>query len=70
MENNIVTGGVIVLKCKDLRMISLEIRSPSQFNNVATSIERLYALERVTQQYPFFYRPMYTILEDGYTIFR
>lgn len=69
MENNVLQGGSIILKCKDLRIIALDIRLPKEFLNIASSIEQLHALERIDQLYPFFYRPMYSILEDGFTMF-
>lgn len=68
--NNVLQGGVITLKCKDLRIISLQITSPQEFINVANSIEQLSHLSSPQYLYPYFYRPMYTILEDGYTMFR
>lgn len=68
MINNIVMGGIITLKCKDLRVISLEIKYSKEFYNIASSLEQLSALSGELE-YPFFYRPMYTILEDGFTIF-
>lgn len=58
------------MKCKDLRIISLEIRSAQEFFNISTSIETLSNLTETQYWYPFFYRPMYSILEDGYTMFR
>lgn len=68
--NNVLQGGLITLKCKDLRIISLEINKAQEYLNVATSIEQLSNLNSQQYLYPFFYRPMYTILEDGYTMFR
>lgn len=68
--NNVLQGGVITLKCKDLRIISLQINSPQEYINVANSIEQLSHLSSPQYLYPYFYRPMYTILEDGYTMFR
>ncbi len=70
MLNNILQGGTIVLKCKDLRIISLDINSAQEFVNIANSIEQLANLHGCQYLYPFFYRPMYSILEDGYTMFR
>ncbi|XP_046807439.1 myotubularin-related protein 9 [Lucilia cuprina] len=67
---NAVVGGLITLKCKDLRIISLKIKSAKEYFNVAASLEALSTLNNPELEYPFFYRPMYTILEDGYTIFR
>ncbi|KAH8380067.1 hypothetical protein KR009_008750 [Drosophila setifemur] len=70
LTQNVVTGGWIILKCKDLRIISLEIKSSKEFLNVAASLEALSAIQNTELLYPFFYRPMYSILEDGYTMFR
>lgn len=68
--NNTLQGGLITLKCKDLRIISLEINKPQEYLNVASSIEQLSNLNSQQYLYPYFYRPMYTILEDGYEMFR
>lgn len=70
MVQNAVVGGLITLKCKDLRIISLKIKNAKEYMNVSASLEALSALNNPELEYPFFYRPMYTILEDGYTIFR
>ncbi|XP_017122306.1 myotubularin-related protein 9 [Drosophila elegans] len=70
LSQNIVVGGLITLKCKDLRIISLEIKCGKEFFNVAASLEALSGIQNTELLYPFFYRPMYTILEDGYTMFR
>ncbi|CAD7006683.1 myotubularin-related protein 9 [Ceratitis capitata] len=67
---NMVMGGIITLKCKDLRIISLEIKYAKEYYNVAASLEALSSLHNPELEYPFFYRPMYTILEDGFTMFR
>lgn len=48
----------------------LEINKPQEYLNVANSIEQLSNLHCQQYLYPYFYRPMYTILEDGYTMFR
>ena len=58
------------MKCKDLRIISLKISSPQEYFNISNSIEQLSNLEDVKLLYPFFYIPMYNILEDGYTMFQ
>lgn len=70
LNNNVVVGGIITLKCKDLRIISLEIKYFKEYFNVASSLEQLSSLHNIELDYPFFYRPMYSILEDGFTIFR
>lgn len=68
--NNVLQGGVLVLKCKDLRVFSLDIQAPQEFLNIAGSIEQLSKLDSIQKLYPFFFRPLYSILEDGYTMFR
>ncbi|XP_062863559.1 myotubularin-related protein 9-like isoform X2 [Trichomycterus rosablanca] len=54
-----VTGssGTIVIKCKDLRILQLDIPGMEECLNIASSIEALSSLESVTEMYPFFYRP-------------
>ncbi|XP_046668990.1 LOW QUALITY PROTEIN: myotubularin-related protein 9 [Homalodisca vitripennis] len=64
------TGGSVILKCKDFRIIQLDISPLEAFNNVATSIETLSSFEDQTKFYPFFFRPNYPILEDGWTAFQ
>lgn len=46
------------------------ISSTEDLLNVYTSIERLINLDRTDLLYPFFYRPMYNILEDGHTLYK
>ncbi|XP_066159312.1 myotubularin-related protein 9 [Euwallacea fornicatus] len=65
-----LNGGTIILKCKDFRQLQLEIPSTYDFQNVYHSIERLANLNKPELSYPFFYRPMFSILEDGFTLFR
>lgn len=43
--------------------------SADEFHNIYLSIERLSNLDKIESLYPFFYRPMYNILEDGFTLF-
>ncbi|RWS17140.1 myotubularin-related protein 9-like protein, partial [Dinothrombium tinctorium] len=64
-----VNGGVIVLKCKDFRVIQIEISGNEDFNNVANSIEWLSNLDDPRLLYPFFYRAMFDIVEDGWFAF-
>lgn len=68
-NNSAQNGGSIFLKCKDFRILQLDIAHPEDFNNVYLSILRLSNLEKPELLYPFFYRPMYSILEDGHTLF-
>nr|CAI5868685.1 unnamed protein product [Callosobruchus analis] len=68
-SNSSQNGGSVILKCKDLRTLQLDIAQPDDFHNIYLSILRLSNLEKPELLYPFFYRPMYNILEDGYTLF-
>ncbi|XP_064304337.1 myotubularin-related protein 9 isoform X3 [Phalacrocorax carbo] len=61
--------GTIVIKCKDLRIIQLDIPGMEECLNIASSIEALSTLDSVTLMYPFFYRPMFEIVEDGWRSF-
>ncbi|OXB78609.1 UNVERIFIED_CONTAM: hypothetical protein H355_010089 [Colinus virginianus] len=61
--------GTIVIKCKDLRIIQLDIPGMEECLNIASSIEALSTLDSVTLMYPFFYRPMFEIEEDGWCTF-
>ncbi|KAM8975362.1 myotubularin-related protein 9-like [Pelodytes ibericus] len=51
------SSGTITLKCKDLRVIHLEIPSMEETLNIARSIQALSSLDSVTLRYPFFFRP-------------
>lgn len=62
-------GGSITIKCKDLKIIVLQISTPQDFLNVVNSIELLSTIKDIRSTYPFFYRPNFNILEDGYSIF-
>ncbi|CAK9817987.1 Myotubularin-related protein 9 [Anthophora quadrimaculata] len=66
-------GGSIILKCKDFRILQLDINSTDDLTNVVLSIEKLTSQEQ-TLQYPFFNRPHITSntmveVEDGWTAF-
>lgn len=65
-----VGGGVLTIKCKDLCIISLEISNSEELINVSSSLESLSSIENQVLYYPFFYQPVYTVLEDGWTAFR
>lgn len=70
-NNNVLQGGSLIIKCKDLRVISIEIQSAREFLDVARTLETLSRFEDCAMYYPFFYRPMYNnILEDGWTMYR
>ncbi|CAB1342511.1 unnamed protein product [Coregonus sp. 'balchen'] len=61
--------GTIIVKCKDLRVIQLDIPGMEECLNVASSIEALSTLDSVSLMYPFFYRPMFQVIEDGWNSF-
>ncbi|XP_076848193.1 myotubularin-related protein 9 isoform X2 [Brachyhypopomus gauderio] len=58
------SSGTIVIKCKDLRILQLDIPGMEQCLNIASSIEALSSLETVTEMYPFFHRPRELSLND------
>uniref|UniRef100_A0A8D8TF55 Myotubularin-related protein 9 n=1 Tax=Cacopsylla melanoneura TaxID=428564 RepID=A0A8D8TF55_9HEMI len=62
-------GGVIVIKCKDFRIIMLGIDNTEHFNCVAQSLEDIVKMEVLNYKYAFYYRPLYKILEDGWKMF-
>ncbi|XP_072913265.1 myotubularin-related protein 9 isoform X2 [Hemitrygon akajei] len=63
------TLGTITIKCKDLRIIQLDIPGMDECLNIASSIEALSTLDSTTLMYPFFFRPMFEVLEDGWHSF-
>lgn len=63
------TSGTITIKCKDLRIIQLEITGMDESINIASSIEALSTLDTISLMYPFFYRPMFEVTEDGWHAF-
>ncbi|XP_061651447.1 myotubularin-related protein 9-like isoform X2 [Phyllopteryx taeniolatus] len=58
------SSGTLVIKCKDLRVLQLEIPGMEQCLNIAQSIETLSCLDCVAEMYPFFYRPSNASLRD------
>lgn len=63
------SSGTITIKCKDLRIIQLEITGMDESINIASSIEALSTLDTISLMYPFFYRPMFEVTEDGWHAF-
>ncbi|XP_026050888.1 myotubularin-related protein 9-like [Carassius auratus] len=61
--------GTIIVKCKDLRVIQLDIPGMEECLNIANSIEALSTLDSVSLMYPFFYRPLFEVIEDGWQLF-
>ncbi|XP_054167367.1 myotubularin-related protein 9-like [Oppia nitens] len=68
--NNTSSGGTVGLKCKDFRIIELEINGWTDFNNICNSIEWLSNLDDPRLLYPHFYRAMYEVVENGWNAFQ
>ncbi|XP_075051314.1 myotubularin-related protein 9-like [Mixophyes fleayi] len=51
------SSGIVTLRCKDLRVIQLEIPGMEETLNVARSVQALSSLDSITLSYPFFFRP-------------
>lgn len=62
-------SGSLFLKCKDFRIIQLDITGVEACNNVADTIECLSALDNPRWFHPFFYNPSFVIMEDGWSAF-
>ncbi|XP_056412896.1 myotubularin-related protein 9-like isoform X3 [Hyla sarda] len=60
------SSGTVTLKCKDLRVIQLEIPDMEETFNVARSVQALSSLENISLRYPFFYRPAGCKLGKGW----
>ncbi|XP_063312117.1 myotubularin-related protein 9-like [Pelobates fuscus] len=58
--------GTVTLKCKDLRVIHLEIPGMEETLNIARSVQALSSLNSITLTYPFFHRPLGGILGKGW----
>lgn len=56
----------LIIKCKDFRVIQLDIKDQEDLKSVAGSIDWLSNLDDPRLFYPFFYRPMFDIIEDGW----
>lgn len=68
--NSSSSGGTIILKCKNFRLLTLDIVGFTEFNNIATSIEWLSNLNDPRLLYPHFYNPEFLLVEDGWTAFQ
>ncbi|XP_050788383.1 myotubularin-related protein 9-like isoform X1 [Gopherus flavomarginatus] len=61
--------GTITLKCKDLKVLQLEIPGMEECLNIASSTEALSSVDSVMMMYPFFYRPQSMKLKDGWQLY-
>jgi myotubularin-related protein 9 len=64
-----VMGGILTLKCKDFRIITLEIRGQDDFNAVAETLESLSFFHNIDLMYPFFYQPVFELVLNGWEAF-
>lgn len=64
IEKRTGSSGTITIKCKDLRVLQLDIPGMEQCLNIAHSIETLSNLNCVSEMYPFFYRPSDLSLDE------
>ncbi|KAM4757701.1 LOW QUALITY PROTEIN: myotubularin-related protein 9-like [Cyanocitta cristata] len=62
-------SGTITLRCKDLKVLQLEIPGMEECLNIASSIEALSSVDSVMMMYPFFNRPPSLRLEQGWHLF-
>ncbi|XP_048860691.1 uncharacterized protein LOC125727794 isoform X2 [Brienomyrus brachyistius] len=62
-DRAIESSGTITIKCKDLRILQLDIPGMEECLNVASSIEALSSLDTVADLYPFYYRPSHLSLK-------
>ncbi|KAI1231196.1 hypothetical protein IHE44_0008133 [Lamprotornis superbus] len=60
------SSGTITLRCKDLKVLQLEIPGMEECLNIASSIEALSSVDSVMMMYPFFYRPPSLRLQQGW----
>ncbi|XP_064028816.1 myotubularin-related protein 9-like isoform X1 [Pogoniulus pusillus] len=63
------SSGTITLRCKDLKVLQLEIPGMEECLNIASSIEALSSVDSVMMLYPFFYRPQSLKLEEGWHLY-
>ncbi|KAM6913169.1 myotubularin-related protein 9 isoform 2-T2 [Xenentodon cancila] len=63
------SSGTITIKCKDLRVLQLDIPGMEQCLNIAHSIETLSCLDNVSEMYPFFYKPTDFSQQDGWGLY-
>lgn len=67
---NNLNGGSLIVKCKDFRLVKLDIGQTDDLNNAATTIESIISVNNILLMYPFYYRPTNSIIEDGWTAYR
>lgn len=61
--------GTLTLCCKNFDLIKLRFNSIEDTLNVASSIDSLSTIENTNMKYPFFYRHLKAVEEDGWELF-
>lgn len=69
LSGGVVQGGSVFLKCKDLRIFQLDISNTTELNLITQTLENLASIQDPTLFYPFFYRHMHPIMENGYILY-
>jgi len=59
----------LIIKCKNFRVIQLDMKSPEDLRSVADSIDFLSNLGDPRLMYPFYYCRNFNIIEDGWQTF-
>ncbi|XP_043938437.1 myotubularin-related protein 9-like isoform X2 [Protopterus annectens] len=60
------SSGTITLKCKDFKILQLDITGMEECLNIASSIEALLSQNSLDMMYPFFFRPTYMNMLEGW----
>ncbi|GFN86881.1 myotubularin-related protein 9 [Plakobranchus ocellatus] len=63
------SGGTLALKCKDFLILYLDIPVAEDCINVASSVLALSNIDDITLRYPFFFRPLFDVIENGWQAF-
>lgn len=61
--------GTLTICCKNFDLVKLKFNNIEEALNVASSIEVLSTIENTNLRYPFFYRHLRVIEEDGWDLF-
>ena len=59
-------GGILILKCKDFTIIQIEIPDVDSCLQLSSSIEELSNIENINLSLPFYYKPSFDVLENGW----
>ncbi|KAI5642287.1 myotubularin-like phosphatase domain-containing protein [Phthorimaea operculella] len=68
-NSGIPHGGSLFLKCKDLKIYQMDIAASPDLSLMEQTLHNLSSLQNPSLFYPFFYRHMNPIMENGYTLY-